>query len=249
MTIIQNVLLMAILVAIEVKTAMGLWRVFKTAYLSGKPKYDVYYLATAVIGLLVANSCYLVTLGPALVTGKPLFVPGIVLTTFGAFSSVAFFYLGLYIIRNITFKRGKIQKVALVVIEISYAVYLVSLPVVRRLTSDVWTVDLASAILMTSQGDLGLLSWTATCRLATLLMFFGIFLYASKNTAKSEKHSKIFHEYSLFLLYGLSLYAIEITDPGSPMAWVTSVMVLAYQFYFTCTLFQCVTCQDLKVAS
>lgn len=245
----QNVAVLALILAIEVKTIAALCSVFKTAYLSGKPKYDVYYLVTAMIGMLISNSCYLATFGPSLFVGKPLFVPGEVLTLFGAFSSVALFFLGLYIIRNITFKRAKSQKLALVVIELAYALYLVSLPVVGRLTNDVLTIDLATAVLMTSQGDPVLLGWTAWCRLATLVMFFLIFLYATKTTTKSEKHSRLFHEYSLFLLYGLSLYSIEITDPSSPMAWITSVMNLGYQLYFTCTLFRCVTCRELQVAS
>ena len=237
MTTALNVAFYGAVLAMEAQLIYAICRVVRMAYVKGTPKYDVYYLILALLGMLVANSCYVVGLNVHLLPGQFSFMyPGYVQITYNFFQLFAIMFYGLYLVRNITFKNNLVQKTLMILLEVAYVWYLIAIP--GMLDGNVWLTSSAAPDAFNFAFGLGQLTslpkinnWLTVMLAVITLLFLALFVYASVKMSRSEKHARTFHDYMMFLLYCLTAFGLNVINGGARTYGVLFIALAAITAY------------------
>lgn len=251
---VLNVAFYAAVLFMELQLLCSVVKVFRVAYLEGTPKYDAYYLFLALVGMLVANTCWVTSLNVYMLPKEFSFlVRGHAQITYNFFQLFAIMFYGLYLARNITFKNNFVQKILMILLELVYVGYVMFLPMM--LDGNVWMASSATSSAYDVAYGMGQIqkmasinNWLTTSLTVILLVFLALFVYASVKMARSEKHSKVFHDYVLFLLYGLTAFALNVMSMSIGITWVlflALVVILAYRVFFYKSICESITKRKL----
>lgn len=236
-----NAVFYALVLAIELQLLLAVVKVVKVAYVDGTPKYDAYYLLLALLGMLVTNSCYVTSLNVYLVPGEFSFLlRGHAQITYNFFQLFAIVFYGLYLVRNITFKNNLTQKILMISLELAYVGYLMFMP--TMLDGNVWLTSSTVTNVFDLAFGMGQLpglpkinNWLTLMLLVISVIFLALFVYASSKMARSDKHSKTFHDFTLFLIYCLTAFVLNVMGTPSGeygVLFITLTVILSFRVMF-----------------
>lgn len=249
-----NSLFYVLALAIELQLSLAVVRLVKVAYLDGTPKYDVYYLLLAIIGMLVANSCYVTSINwHTLPKELSFLLRGHAQITYNFFQLFAIVFYGLYLVRNLTFKNNLVQKTLMISLELAYIGYLIFMP--TMLDGNVWlTSSVVTNVfdLTFGMGQLSGLSkinnWLTAMLAVISVIFLALFVYASSKMTRSDKHARTFHDFMLFLLYCLTAFMLNVMTTSSGeygVLFISLVVILSYRVMFFRCIYRTLTPEKL----
>lgn len=236
-----NFLYFSVICYIEFLLLKSVFSITHMSYIKDSPKYDTYYLLLAITSILISNTCYLLSFNYFLFPKElSFFIKGKTQITYNFFNMISLFFFGIYLLKNLTFKSSLFQKTIMTFLELTFIIYLVFIPM--NINGDVWskTLSVKSIFeLIFGLGQITTLSninaWLTLFLCLILLLYSLLFIYSTVTMTRSKEHSNVFHQYTLFLIYGYTVYLYNVIDFSCSVHYVlnlTLIVTLIYKIYF-----------------